>query len=1291
MNLGNSVTLTAPSDVHIMDVTPEFLLPNSFSKDVDHVMIMNGRIPVLDFGFGIDPVPIIPRIQLIPRICVTILGVSICTPEVVFPGVSTPEFEVNPPPVCDISFVAFKDLSKMAEFCKVRDGREVAQALGLGDLVTINMGSLLGPDATWELAGFNTVTLPAFQLDREVPPAALLTGPTPPSPVNEGQEVAFSGAGSVEVDIGETLAFDWDFGDGILDSGKTVIHAYADNRPGANPPYAVTMVADDGHQEPDTAVTAVQVNNVAPSLTLSTTKRTQEGVLVDLSLPPFNRDLVSNGGAEQGATGLAGLSTATYSGVRRSAFPLRGVTLVDNNTPGYYADLGRALDGSSFLFPGNDLRPVVVPAPTPSITVWDFDNTGADGGPSKTFSGVGLVFDCTATGVSPITFDGSSVKVSYRIDSFIAFNVSSVRMIEHCLFDSRYPGAVRDFSPASGQTSIIVSTLDPDKDKMGRIILDKLPDTTIYVQDPPVHPTYIPALELATTQAAGNWLGRFRPPFALQVIPLSWSPKGENAISYEIDAGEGGITDVMANFAVDNGVWVWVNGVFKFGAIEDNGAFRFEYFDIPLGDLPPGLNYVQVLRSDDFSGTDYEVLITGTTYGGRPALDSPGPYFRANSFFFGAAAPSASATQTIDVSAGADPIDKGSLVTYELSAYLGGIGASDDSATVTAIFRNAAGAELGRGAIEPVTRADRGSVTKLLFRVSQGKLPAGTRSVDLVVTSTRTGGTDAEGYVDNLRFLLLAPSGAVVRDPGIADTHTGTINWGNGRPTEAGLMDQEPGLARMLNDHVYADNNPGLNPPYSVSVVMQDDDHATLGNGQVSGAFGIIVENVPPIITPVDNVFPVGETKAVTVATFTGQGRNDSPWTALIDWGDGSTTPGVVDQVTRRVTGTHQYAGPGVGPDLSRFGSVSVTDKDGGASTAYITNTVAQLKIPAIHASPDRDITEGGSITGLSGGFTAIDTSGFSFSIAYQYRWDYGDGTSFGPVSAGPVASSQVVEGLTAPDHFYGDDGQFVVTFTVLGYKGADLLSAASDSFTVRAANAAAAVSAGANQVVAEGAVVPLSASYTDPGAADLHSSSIDWGDGSPPVTGVINETARTVTDSHVYKDNGAYTVTVSVRDDDGAVGTGTFVVTVNNAVPVVTAGAFQTPSEGATVRLAPATFTDGGSADAHTASIDWGDGTPPEAGSLNQLGRRVSGSHVFTDNGSYTVTVCVTDDDHAPNSLPPIDGRGCGSLTVSVGNVAPLVVAGINRTAREGETIGIAISTFTDPSPVDTHAATIT
>ena len=69
------------------------------------------------------------------------------------------------------------------------------------------------------------------------------------------------------------------------------------------------------------------------------------------------------------------------------------------------------------------------------------------------------------------------------------------------------------------------------------------------------------------------------------------------------------------------------------------------------------------------------------------------------------------------------------------------------------------------------------------------------------------------------------------------------------------------------------------------------------------------------------------------------------------------------------------------------------------------------------------------------------------------------------------------------------------------------------------------------------------------------------------------------------------------------------------------------------------------GTLDTHTASILWGDGSPAEMVSVAALAAGVD--HVYGDNGSYSVTVTVTDDD---------GGSGGDTVDVVVGNLAPEV-----------------------------------
>src|SRR5204863_2019972 len=110
---------------------------------------------------------------------------------------------------------------------------------------------------------------------------------------------------------------------------------------------------------------------------------------------------------------------------------------------------------------------------------------------------------------------------------------------------------------------------------------------------------------------------------------------------------------------------------------------------------------------------------------------------------------------------------------------------------------------------------------------------------------------------------------------------------------------------------------------------------------------------------------------------------------------------------------------------------------------------------------------------------------------------------------------------------------------------------------------------------------------------------------------------------SFTPNDNGIYTASFTVTDDDGGASTSSVVVTVNNVAPTANAGANQTANEGSTVNLA-GTFTDPGSAD--TWSYNWH--VVSSNGQVIADGNGQNFSFTPNDNGTYTATFTVTDDD---------------------------------------------------------------
>ena len=497
------------------------------------------------------------------------------------------------------------------------------------------------------------------------------------------------------------------------------------------------------------------------------------------------------------------------------------------------------------------------------------------------------------------------------------------------------------------------------------------------------------------------------------------------------------------------------------------------------------------------------------------------------------------------------------------------------------------------------------------------------------------------------------------------------------------------------NDGTY-DTPWSLDP--SASYTWNDDHNGTVvlqvrdDDGELdTDTANVTVLNVAPTVDAgADQTVNEGAIVSLDPATFSDQGTEDTH-TATIDWGDGSPLEdGTVNQPAGTVSGSHVYADNGV-----YMVTVTVTDDDGASTSDMLTVTVNNVA-PTTDAGADQTANEGAVVSLAPATFNdkgTLDTHAATI--------DWGDGiVEPGAVSEspfGPPGSTAGVDGTVSGSHVYADNGVYMVTVTVKDDDG----DSTSDSFTVTVLNVAPTVDAGPDQEVNEGDLVSLApATFNDKGTLDTHTATIDWGDETPVEAGEVTESPfgppgdtagadGEVSGSHVYADNGIYTVTLTVEDDDGASTTVTTTVTVNNVAPTVDAGADQVVNEGDLASLAPATFNDKGTLDTHVATINWGDGSPVEVGAVSEspfgppgdtagANGTVAGSHVYGDNGVYTVTVTVEDDD---------GGIGSDALQITVLNVTPTVEAGDDQEITAGDYAEFE-GTYSDPGWLDTHTA---
>ncbi len=93
--------------------------------------------------------------------------------------------------------------------------------------------------------------------------------------------------------------------------------------------------------------------------------------------------------------------------------------------------------------------------------------------------------------------------------------------------------------------------------------------------------------------------------------------------------------------------------------------------------------------------------------------------------------------------------------------------------------------------------------------------------------------------------------------------------------------------------------------------------------------------------------------------------------------------------------------------------------------------------------------------------------------------------------------------------------------------------------------------------------------------------------------------------------------------------------VTVNNVAPVITAPSNQTADEGDNHTFDLGSFTDPGTDTPWKVAIDWGDGSTDTFTEASP-GPITDTAHTYADNGLYTVTITV----------PEENGAGPGSDT---------------------------------------------
>jgi outer membrane protein assembly factor BamB/Mg-chelatase subunit ChlD len=259
---------------------------------------------------------------------------------------------------------------------------------------------------------------------------------------------------------------------------------------------------------------------------------------------------------------------------------------------------------------------------------------------------------------------------------------------------------------------------------------------------------------------------------------------------------------------------------------------------------------------------------------------------------------------------------------------------------------------------------------------------------------------------------------------------------------------------------------------------------------------------------------------------------------------------------------------------------------------------------------------------------------------------------------------------MDSVEHTYGDDGVYSIILTVKDDDGGSCVY----PIDITVNNVAPSIIFSGPFTVDEAEPFDISAMATDSGSDDLTFTwafqlgptitNIFYNDGLAPDTypspnGTFPFLKSDIV-GHTYGDNGVYTITLIVEDDDGGTNAITINFTVNNVVPTIQPFGPITVDEYSSFDMT-AISSDLGSDDLiFTWEFELGptitktfynDGAGPDP-TLSPWGAYPFSSsnlvgHTYGDNGVYTVTLTVQDDD---------GGSTVYTTNVTVGNVAPTV-----------------------------------
>jgi Domain of unknown function (DUF4214) len=372
-------------------------------------------------------------------------------------------------------------------------------------------------------------------------------------------------------------------------------------------------------------------------------------------------------------------------------------------------------------------------------------------------------------------------------------------------------------------------------------------------------------------------------------------------------------------------------------------------------------------------------------------------------------------------------------------------------------------------------------------------------------------------------------------------------------------------------------------------------------------------------------------TETFVVATFTDTNPEPvSDYSASINWGDGTTSAGVISPSgsTYQVSGTVTY------PNVATINNpeqitVSILKSDGETATANSTASVADVNIfrsGAITLTPT-----GTSSFGVAADFTDVypanSTSGYTATI------DWGDGTTTSTASGNVNMTVSLGDFTITGTHTYSGTGNFDVSVTLADDPPA--VQSATSTGTAIVQGSGLSVTAGTIVATQNQPFTGTLASFTTTNTSATFTATINWGDGSNTTAGTVTGSNGnfSVTGTHTYTQAGSFTTTIQVNQNGGGSASATGTAQVNPGPLVVQGLVHKISAAGQAVNnLVVATFTDTSGAQPtsdYSATVNFGDGTSGQ-GTISFANGvfMVTASHTFQVQGTFFITTTITSQD---------------------------------------------------------------